>query len=174
MCVCVCVEVFNRYKGKVIQCPPTTSPLLPPPPLRTHCDDVEEVIVSQRVQDGRDGLPGNGEPKALHAAADVYQDDHILRRCGGLDVPLPVAAVEGDDAMLVRLPLYAFGETGFGGLQIRCVSRKHEYEAIKFCSLTSSTPECSTTMNKLWPEVLMRPITLFKSVPPDLEKLQQQ
>jgi len=69
-----------------------------------HRDDVEEVVIAQRVQDGGDGLPGDGEPQALHAATDVHQDHHVLRGGGRLNVPLPVAAVERDDPVLVRIP----------------------------------------------------------------------
>lgn len=54
---------------------------------KTHRDDVEEVVISQRVQDGGDGLSGDGQPEALHAAAHVHKDHHILGGRGGLDVP---------------------------------------------------------------------------------------
>lgn len=38
----------------------------------TDCDDVEEVVISQRVQYGGDRLPGDGQPQALHAPTDVH------------------------------------------------------------------------------------------------------
>src|SRR4029434_6725255 len=35
----------------------------------THSDDVEKVVVAQRVQDRGNSLAGDGQPQALHAAA---------------------------------------------------------------------------------------------------------
>lgn len=54
---------------------------------KPHRNDVEEVVVAQRVQDGGDGLPGDGQPEAFHAPTHVHQDDDVLWRRGGLDVP---------------------------------------------------------------------------------------
>lgn len=55
--------------------------------LYSHSDDVDKVVLSQRVQDGVDGVFGDGHLQPLHAAADVHHDDDVLGRRGGLDVP---------------------------------------------------------------------------------------
>lgn len=39
---------------------------------KPHRNDVEEVVIAQRVQDGGDGLPGDGQPEALHAPTHVH------------------------------------------------------------------------------------------------------
>lgn len=70
----------------------------------TYSNDVEKVVISKRVQYRRDSLPGDGQPEAFHAAADIHQDDHILRRGGGLDVPLPVTTVKSYDTVFIWLP----------------------------------------------------------------------
>lgn len=99
--------------------------------METHRDDVEEVVVSERVQYGGDRLPGDGQPQALHAATHIHQDHHVFGgrrrlnvpgetsnvvletrtaaaigggRTGGF-LPLPVPAVKADDAVLVGMPL---------------------------------------------------------------------
>lgn len=38
----------------------------------THCDDVEEVIVAQSVQNRGDCLLGDGQAESLHAATDIH------------------------------------------------------------------------------------------------------
>lgn len=53
----------------------------------SHSDNVDKVVLSKSVQDGVDGVFGNGHLQPLHAAADVHHDDDVLRRCGCLDVP---------------------------------------------------------------------------------------
>lgn len=53
-----------------------------------HRDDVDKVVLSQGVQDGDDGMLGNGHPQPLHAATHVHQDHYVLGRGGSLDVPL--------------------------------------------------------------------------------------
>ena len=73
--------------------------------LWTHCDDIKEVIISQCVQYGGHRLPGDGQPEAFHTSAHVHQNDHVLWRGGGLDVPLPVPAVKGYDPIFIRPPL---------------------------------------------------------------------
>ena len=64
--------------------------------------DVEEVIVAQRVHDGLDQLLGDLEPQARHRAARVHQNDDVLGRGGGYDVPGLEAAVEEVLAMRHR------------------------------------------------------------------------
>lgn len=54
---------------------------------QTYCNDVDKVIFSQSVQNGDDGVLGNGHPQALHAATDIHNDDNVLGRGGRLDVP---------------------------------------------------------------------------------------
>lgn len=71
----------------------------------THSNDVKKVIISKSVQYGGDSLPGDGQPEAFHAATHIHQNDHVLWRGGSLNVPLPVAAVEGNDPMFIWLPL---------------------------------------------------------------------
>lgn len=55
--------------------------------MRTHHDDVEVVVISQRVQYLLDRRLGNLYPESLHAATHVQQYHHVLstRRCS--DVP---------------------------------------------------------------------------------------
>lgn len=53
----------------------------------SYSDDVDKVVLSQCVQDGVDGVFGDGHLQPLHAAADVYHDNDVLRRRGCLDVP---------------------------------------------------------------------------------------
>src|SRR4029434_2633482 len=53
----------------------------------THSDDVEKVVVAQRVQDRGNSLAGDGQPQALHAAAHIHQDHHIFRRRRRLNIP---------------------------------------------------------------------------------------
>lgn len=72
---------------------------------QTYSDDVKKVVVSKSVQYGGDGLPGDGQPEAFHAATDIHQDDHILWRGGSLDVPLPVTTVKSYDPVFIWLPL---------------------------------------------------------------------
>lgn len=38
----------------------------------THCDDVEEVVVTQSVQNWGDRLLGNRQAESFHAATDVH------------------------------------------------------------------------------------------------------
>lgn len=53
----------------------------------SHSDDIDEVVLSQCVQDGVDGVFGDGHLQSLHAAADVHHDDDVFGRRGCLDVP---------------------------------------------------------------------------------------
>lgn len=53
----------------------------------TYGDDVEEVVVSERVQYGGDRLPGDGQPQALHAATHIHEDHHVFGGRGRLNVP---------------------------------------------------------------------------------------
>ena len=53
----------------------------------SHSDNVDKVILSQRVQDGVDGVLGDGHLQALHAATDVHHDDDVFGGGGCLDVP---------------------------------------------------------------------------------------
>ena len=55
---------------------------------RVYRDDVHEVVLPQRVQDGGDRVLGDGHPQPLHAAACVHHDHDVLRGGGGLYVPL--------------------------------------------------------------------------------------
>ena len=61
----------------------------------SHSDDVDEVVLPQRVQDGVDGVFGDGHLQPLHAAADVHHDDDVLGGRGGLDVPAAGERTEG-------------------------------------------------------------------------------
>jgi len=58
-----------------------------------YLDDVEEVIVTERVDDPLDGRLGDLHAKTLHAAARVDQDHHVLRRRRRLDVPARTPSV---------------------------------------------------------------------------------
>lgn len=61
---------------------------------QTYRNDVDKVIFSQSIQNGDDGVLGNGHPQALHAATDIHNDDNVLGRCGSLDVPAQQRAQE--------------------------------------------------------------------------------
>lgn len=53
----------------------------------SYGDDVDKVILPQRVQDGVDGVSSDGHLQTLHAATDVHHNDDVLGRGGCLDVP---------------------------------------------------------------------------------------
>lgn len=91
----------------------------------THSNDVKEVIVSQSVQYGGHRLPGDGQPEAFHASAHVHQDDHVLRRGGRLDVPLPVPAVKGYDAVFIRLPFDSFKKENLSHINAASLQKLH-------------------------------------------------
>lgn len=59
---------------------------------------IHEVILPQGVQNGSDGVLGNGHPQALHAAAHVHQDHYVLGRSGSLYVPLAERRANGREA----------------------------------------------------------------------------
>lgn len=63
-------------------------------------DDVHEVVLSQRVQNGGDSVLGDGHPQPLHAAARVHQNHYVLGGGGGLYVP----TAEGGDKSGVGKP----------------------------------------------------------------------
>lgn len=50
-------------------------------------DDVHEVVLSQGVQYGGNGVLGDSHPQPLHAAANVHQNYDVFGRCGSLYVP---------------------------------------------------------------------------------------
>lgn len=100
--------------------------------FHTYSNDVEEVIVPQRVQDGRDCLFGDSQSEAFHAAAHVHEDHHVFRGRRRLDVPalqtqspsfthgaldthrlqtqlhspFPISTVERYDPVFIWCPLY--------------------------------------------------------------------
>lgn len=51
-------------------------------------NDINKVVLSQRVQDGGDGMFGDSHPQPLHAATRVYQNHDVLGRSSSLYVPL--------------------------------------------------------------------------------------
>lgn len=53
----------------------------------TYCYNVNKVVFSKSVQDGFDGMFGDGEPEPLHAATDVHHDHQVFGGSGCLDVP---------------------------------------------------------------------------------------
>ena len=53
----------------------------------THLNDVEVVLITERVQNGGHCALSNGEPLPGHAAACVQQYDDVLWCAGCLDVP---------------------------------------------------------------------------------------
>ena len=65
-------------------------------------DDIEEVVVGERVEEGGDQLGGDLEAQAGHGAAGVEQDEHVLARRRRHDVPGLQAAVEEVLAMRHR------------------------------------------------------------------------
>lgn len=70
----------------------------------TYSYDVNKVVFAQCVQDRVDGVFGDGQPEALHAAADIHHDHHIFGRRGRLYVPGERQRVEagcGDDFMIM-------------------------------------------------------------------------
>lgn len=44
----------------------------------THSNDVDKVVLPQCVQDGVDGVFGNGHLQAFHTATDVHHNDNVL------------------------------------------------------------------------------------------------
>lgn len=54
----------------------------------TYCNNIDKIIFPQSVQNGDDGVFGNGHPQTLHAPTDVHHDYNVLGRGGCLDVPL--------------------------------------------------------------------------------------
>lgn len=53
----------------------------------THLNDVEVVLITERVQNGGHCALRDGEPLPCHAAACVQQYDDVLWCAGCLDVP---------------------------------------------------------------------------------------
>lgn len=53
----------------------------------TDRNDVEEVVVTERVDDGADGPSSDGHALTSHASTAVHQHNDILRRRSRLDVP---------------------------------------------------------------------------------------
>ncbi len=53
----------------------------------THPEDVEEVVVAERVEDLLDGRLGDLHALPRHGARRVQQDDDVLRERRRLDVP---------------------------------------------------------------------------------------
>lgn len=76
----------------------------------SHGDDVDEVVLSQRIQDGVDGVFGDGHLQSLHAAADVHHDDDVFGRRGCLDVPEHITTLTDqnsyDDITFIDYPLF--------------------------------------------------------------------
>lgn len=56
----------------------------------TYCNNVDEVIFPQSVQDGVYGVFGNSELQTLHAAADIHHYDDVFWRRSSLNVPAVV------------------------------------------------------------------------------------
>lgn len=54
---------------------------------KAHSNNVDKVVLAQCVQDGVDGVLGDGHLQALHAATDVHHDDDIFGGRSSLDVP---------------------------------------------------------------------------------------
>lgn len=55
--------------------------------MLSYSDDVDKVVLAQCVQNGVDGVFGDGHLQTLHAAADVHHDNDVFRGRGCLDVP---------------------------------------------------------------------------------------
>lgn len=53
----------------------------------SHSNNVDKVVLAQCVQDGVDGVLGDGHLQALHAATDVHHDDDVFGGRSSLDVP---------------------------------------------------------------------------------------
>lgn len=53
----------------------------------TYCYYVNKVIFSESVQDGVDGVFGDGQPEPLHAATDIHHNHQVFRGSGCLDIP---------------------------------------------------------------------------------------
>lgn len=77
----------------------------------SHSNDVDEVILSQCVQDGVDGVFGDGHLQPLHAAADVHHDDDVFGRRGCLNVPERSMTEE-------TLIIYSYNKTTFIHIQL--------------------------------------------------------
>lgn len=69
--------------------------------------DVDEVVVAQRVEDVADDVACYLPPHASHGARVVDQDEHVLGAGGRLDVPGPGPAVVQVHGLL--LPLHGCG-----------------------------------------------------------------
>lgn len=54
----------------------------------SHSNDVDKVVLSQCIQNGVDGVFGNGHLQSLHTATNVHHDDDVFGRRGSLDVPV--------------------------------------------------------------------------------------
>jgi len=55
--------------------------------VHAYQDDVEEVVIGQRAQDLFDSSLCDQNPQTFHTAADVQQNDHVLRVGGRLNIP---------------------------------------------------------------------------------------
>lgn len=57
------------------------------PFVGSYRNDIDKVIFSKCVQDGVDGVLGNGQFQAFHTSTDIYNNDDVLRWGGSLNVP---------------------------------------------------------------------------------------
>ena len=54
---------------------------------KTHSDNVEVVVIAERLQEFLYGFDGDDPPTSLHTPAGVHENHHVFRGTGGLDVP---------------------------------------------------------------------------------------
>lgn len=77
----------------------------------SHSDDVDKVVLSQCVQDGVDGVFGNGHLQPLHAATDVHHDDDVFGRRGRLDVPEHTSLINYSCYTFTAFIIYLFKQS---------------------------------------------------------------
>ena len=54
---------------------------------KTHSDNVEVVVIAERLQEFLYGFDGDDPPTSLHTPTGVHENYHVFRGTGGLDVP---------------------------------------------------------------------------------------
>lgn len=95
----------------------------------THCNNVDEVIFPQSVQDGVYGVFGNSELQALHAATDIHHYDDVFRRRSSLNVPAVVRETKNEPwTKTAAIPSYIKDK------EASQASSKPTYESYLFCA----------------------------------------
>ena len=72
----------------------TTDRKRPASPPAAYFDDLHEVIVGERIENGFDCLNGDGLLQARHGATGVDEDDDISWRGRGSNVPVLHTTIE--------------------------------------------------------------------------------